>query len=389
MTEPTAAPPTRVPGAPRVAVQSPGPRLIWLALATLVVLWLARGILAPFVIAGVIAYAFTPLIDFLAARSGLPRWLVVTIAYLLVVAVLIGLLVFLGGRLALEVQTLAQQGPNAIAYALHQLLRTDVIQLGDNRIPVSTIAQQLQVALAGALAGPRDAVHIAGLVADVALQTILTLIVTFYLLLDGPRFLHFALGFVPEPHRDRAELIGHRIHVVLGRWLRGQLILIAGVALVVYVALGPILHVPGALAIAVATGVLEIIPLVGPLLAGAIAALMALSSGGIGLAITVVVIFVVLRQVEDQLVMPVLIGRVVHLHPVMTIFAVLVGISAWGILGGLLAVPAAAALNVTLQELYPAGTPPAAPPAAALDVPPGREDDRDQSAPIAPSPDSR
>jgi predicted PurR-regulated permease PerM len=52
----------------------------------------------------------------------------------------------------------------------------------------------------------------------------------------------------------------------------------------------------------------------------------------------------------------VVIGRAVHLHPVVTIFAVLVGISAWGVLGGLLAVPVAAAVNVTLRELYPETT---------------------------------
>jgi hypothetical protein len=65
------------------------------------------------------------------------------------------------------------------------------------------------------------------------------------------------------------------------------------------------------------------------------------------------VVYLIVRQVEDQIVMPVVIGRAVHLHPVVTIFAVLVGLSAFGVLGGLLGVPVAAALNVTLHELYP------------------------------------
>ena len=127
--------------------------------------------------------------------------------------------------------------------------------------------------------------------------------------------------------------------------------------MVVYLLLGPILHVPYALAIAVLTGFLEVIPLIGPLLAATIAAVVALSSGGTGLAIAVIVTYVVLRQIEDQLVMPLLIGRAVHLHPVVTIFSVLVGLSAWGVLGGLLAVPVAAALNVALRELYPPDDP--------------------------------
>jgi predicted PurR-regulated permease PerM len=321
------------------------------------VLWLARNILAPFIIAAVLAYAFTPVMAILTRRSGMPRLLVVVVTYLVAVGVLIGLFVWLGGRLVTELQTLQQQGANAIAYALHQLLGRDSLQIGDTQISVTSIARQLQEGLAGLLATPGDALHLAGQVLDVALQAILTLIVTFYLLVDGARFWHFALGFVPAARRSRVTAIGDRIHIVLGRWLRGQLILIALVAVVVYLLLGPILHVPYALAIAVLTGFLEVIPLIGPLLAATIAAVVALSSGGTGLAIAVIVTYVVLRQIEDQLVMPLLIGRAVHLHPVVTIFSVLVGLSAWGVLGGLLAVPVAAALNVALRELYPPDDP--------------------------------
>ena len=125
------------------------------------------------------------------------------------------------------------------------------------------------------------------------------------------------------------------------------------VAAVVYVALGPVLHLPYALGIAILTGVLEIIPLIGPLIATAVAGVDAFARGGTELAAVVVVLYFVIRQVEDQVVMPVVIGRAVHLHPVITIFAVLVGLSVYGVLGGLLGVPIAAAVNVVFRELYP------------------------------------
>jgi predicted PurR-regulated permease PerM len=82
----------------------------------------------------------------------------------------------------------------------------------------------------------------------------------------------------------------------------------------------------------------------------------------------IVVFYFVLRQVEDQVVMPVVIGRAVHLHPIVTIFAVLVGLSLYGVLGGLLGVPVAAAINVVFRELYPTAAVPAsaAPPPAPL-----------------------
>jgi predicted PurR-regulated permease PerM len=129
--------------------------------------------------------------------------------------------------------------------------------------------------------------------------------------------------------------------------------LIALVAVVFYVILGPILHVPFALALAILSGVLEIIPLVGPIIAAALAGTVTFATHGTDTTIIVLVVYLVVRQIEDQVVMPLVIGRAVHLHPVITIFAVLVGLSTFGVLGGLLGVPVAAAINVTLHELYP------------------------------------
>src|SRR5439155_20421422 len=105
--------------------------------------------------------------------------------------------------------------------------------------------------------------------------------------------------------------------------------------------------------------------------ATAIAATDAFARGGVSLAVVVIAIYFVLRQVEDQVVMPVVIGRAVHLHPVVTIFAVLVGLSLYGVLGGLLGVPISAAINVVFRELYPPQT--AA--AAALPAPVAHAED--------------
>jgi hypothetical protein len=106
----------------------------------------------------------------------------------------------------------------------------------------------------------------------------------------------------------------------------------------------------------VLSGVLEIIPLVGPIIAAAMAGTVTFATHGTDTTIVVLIVYLVVRQIEDQVVMPLVIGRAVHLHPVITIFAVLVGLSTWGVLGGLLGVPVAAALNVTLHELYPEET---------------------------------
>jgi predicted PurR-regulated permease PerM len=120
------------------------------------------------------------------------------------------------------------------------------------------------------------------------------------------------------------------------------------------VVLGPILKLPYPLALGALTGLLEVITFIGPLIAGVIVAIVALSSGGLPVAVAAVVFLFLLRQFEDVVVMPFVLGRAVNLHPLAALFAVVVGSTAFGILGTFLAVPVAAAVNVALHEFFPA-----------------------------------
>jgi predicted PurR-regulated permease PerM len=328
-------------------------RFVWLLVAAAVLLWISRDVLGPFVVAAVIAYAFSPLVTAAARRTGWPRPVVVGIGYGIAVLVIAVLVWLLAGRIAREIALLAASGPDSLATLLRQVVGRDTIVVAGQTIAVADIAREIQGRIGGLLATPGDAAHLAGQLGSFALEAILTLIVTFYFLVDGQMLRDRSIGLMPVRHRARTVELLARIHDVLGKWLRGQIALIALVAAVVYIALGPILHLPYAVGIAIVTGVLEIIPLIGPLIATAIAGVDAFARGGPQLAAIVVAIYFVLRQVEDQVVMPIVIGRAVHLHPVVTIFAVLVGLSVYGVLGGLLGVPIAAAINVVVRELYP------------------------------------
>jgi predicted PurR-regulated permease PerM len=332
-------------------------RLLALLAGVLFVLWLARGIMGPFVVGAVLAYAFSPLVSAVEDRTRLPRVVIVGVGYAAALGLLALVAVIVAERAGSEINYLTSGGPDIIATALRKLFGDQIIVAGMT-YQTSDLAAQIRNALLGMIQTPSDAIHMAEQAVDIALQAILTLIVTFYFILDGRRFGDFALRFLDRSQRADALRIGRHIHVVLGRWLRGQLLLIALVAAVLYVVLGPILHIPYALALSLLSGVLEIIPLVGPIIAAALAGTVAFATHGPDTTLVVLAVYLVVRQVEDQIIMPVVIGRAVHLHPVVTIFAVLVGLSAFGVLGGLLGVPVAAALNVTLHELYPEETAP-------------------------------
>src|SRR5664280_2673191 len=326
-------------------------RLAALAAAVVFLLWLARDIIGPFVVAGVLAYAFSPVVSGVQSRTRLPRAAVIGIGYVLVLAVLGGLGFIAAERLNRELTALSSGGHDVIGSGMHKLFGDTVVVFG-NTLSVADLSRQIKESLVGLVNSPSSAVQVAERAADIGLKVILSLIITFYLLLDGGRFGRFALRFLDREQRADSLRLGHRIHVVLGRWLRGQLLLIGLVTVVMYVILGPILHIPYALILAVLSGLLEIIPLVGPVIAAALAGTVAFSSHGLDTTIVVLAVYLVVRQIEDQIIMPVVIGRAVHLHPVVTIFAVLVGLSSFGILGGLLGVPAAAAANVVFNELY-------------------------------------
>ena len=112
-------------------------------------------------------------------------------------------------------------------------------------------------------------------------------------MLDGPNLVRRTMRRIPADRRERTIEVLSRVHRTMGRWLRGQLVLIAFVSLLVYVVLGPVLNVPHALALGILTGVLEIIPLIGPIIATIIAGTVAFSSGGLTTAIIVVVFYIV------------------------------------------------------------------------------------------------
>jgi predicted PurR-regulated permease PerM len=330
-------------------------RLLVLAVGLIIVLWLARDVIGPFVVAGVLAYAFSPVVSAVQGRTRLPRVAVIGIGYALFLGA-VGVLAFVAAeRAGRELTELSAGGHDVIASALHKLLGNTVLIAG-HTYNVDDLATQIRATFLGLINSPSSAVQTAERAVSIGLQVILCLIITFYLLLDGHRFGQFALRFLDRNERLETLRIAHRIHLVLGRWLRGQLLLIVLVSVVIYVVLGPILHVPFALVLAILSGVLEIIPLVGPIIAAALAGTVTFATRGTDTTVVVLIVYLVVRQVEDQVVMPLVIGRAVHLHPVITIFAVLVGLSTWGVLGGLLGVPVAAAINVTLHELYPEET---------------------------------
>jgi predicted PurR-regulated permease PerM len=179
--------------------------------------------------------------------------------------------------------------------------------------------------------------------------SITVLVFAFYMLLEGAAIRRSFLALFSPHERVRVGLLLDHIGAKFGGWLRAQLLLSFTVAVPVALYLA-IIGIPFPALLGVIAGLGELIPLVGLWLGAAVAVLVALSQPAWRL-IAVVVFYVVIMNIEPHILVPRIMSRVVGMSPILTLVALLSGIKLLGIIGGLLAVPIAAALQVIVSEI--------------------------------------
>lgn len=325
-----------------------------------IVLWKAGGVVIPFVWALVTAYLFNPLITFASERTRTTR--LVWVFFLYIVLGLIGAwaLLELVPIVTFQVRQLARELPQIMSSAEQYFGAQNTIDILGFRIETQALNFQITSWTSDFLnAFGRGAFGFVVGLAETLLSVIVYLFVTFYLLLDGPRFVRFLKEQAPAKYHAEIDSLLIRINRVLSAFIRGQLILVIIMTTATYIVLS-ILHVRYALVLAIATGILELIPFVGPYIAGALSVSMAFFQpfapfgwSHLLLAGMVALAYFILRELEDNLVIPNVIGSLVDLHPIVVIFVVLAGAALAGVTGLFLAVPATAVVRVIAGFIYP------------------------------------
>lgn len=329
------------------------------ALVIVLFLWQVSEILIPFLWAVVAAYVFGPLIRYVAVRARIPRLLVVLALYLVLgglVALLVG---FVAPLMAQEVRLLRQELPKVAGRVALYLAENEELEVWgltlNAEVLVNEATRAMQAVVVGLFGRALPVVFgTARLVADL----LLFVVATFYLLLWGDQIHAQVLQLVPMRQRAEIAALVGAVNRVLGAYLRGMLFLFALMATVTYSALS-LLQVPYALVLGLMTGFLELFPIIGPITAGAIACTVAFFQpsnvlGWPNYAFTglIALVYFVLRHLEDYLVIPNVIGRVVRLHPLAVLFALFSGGALAGITGLFLAVPVAAMVKVLAKYVY-------------------------------------
>lgn len=326
------------------------PWSIVLTLALLVGLYAVSqipGILVLLMISLILTAAMRPGVTYLE-RHHLPRWAAVTLMFTLGLGALALLGAFVFPALATQGAELLQSFPRYVerleaSYAWAEQLQERFAFVPDLEALASQVSQAATTWIA-------SSVGLVGQAFGAALDVMVILVVTFFLLLEGPKLKRGFLSLVPPGHRAKLDAQFDPVAQKLGAYVSGISISMAFLATFLAIALS-IAGVPLALALALLAGVLEIIPIIGPLVATVPAVVLALTVSW-QLALVVLAIYGVAQLIQNNVIAPVVFSRSIELSPVIVTFALLIGAELMGVAGAIIAVPLVAAIQVLVENLY-------------------------------------
>ncbi|MGB9278749.1 MAG: AI-2E family transporter [Pseudonocardiaceae bacterium] len=311
--------------------------------AAVKVLVLLSLVVIPVVAALLLAALLRPLAQLLGRR--LPGPLSALLTLLLSAVVIGGLGYLIGLRFARELPSLVGQVVGTV-----RQLRTALGASGVGQFQLDQIEKSVVDWLQRNRSQAVDYVTTgAGYLAEFATLTVLTLFITFFLLYDGERIWRWVRTPLPARQSHRVDLAGRAAWASVTGYVRGTAIIATIHGLVIGVALY-LLGVPLAFPLGVLIFLGSFIPYVGVLVAGGLAVLITFGTQGLVTALIVLGILLVEGQLEAHLLQPLIVGRYVRLHPLAVGLAFAVGIVLAGIIGAIVAVPAAAVIH----EAWPA-----------------------------------
>jgi predicted PurR-regulated permease PerM len=316
-------------------------------LAVLEVLQIARQVITWILISLFLALALNPLVDFLQNRVTRRRLPAIALTYLLVALGVTAVVATFLPTLIDEVNDFA----NAVPGYIEDLTagRGALGELADRYDIVERVREQVETGGAASLVGASGtalAITRGILTAIVGIVTIIFL--TFFMLLEGPKWMERFYGLLPDDTQERWRNVGHGIYRTVGGYVSGNLLisLIAGTTSAIVLS---VLGVPYAIALGLVVAILDLIPLAGATLAAIILTTIAFLDD-VTSGIIVLVFFIIYQQVENHILYPIVYSRTVAMSPLAILIAVLLGAELAGVLGALAAIPVAGAVQIVLLD---------------------------------------
>lgn len=318
-------------------------------IAVLLFVWfayLARDILALLFISIIIVAAIDPVVDWLQKKK-IPRTAGALSVYLILFIILglaFSLLITPISRqfidFSRDIPQYYDQWENSFN-PIHDFFKSNNINVSTQELFdnvgkwLSNIPQNIFGATVGVFSG--------------IISTIAVLSVAFYMVVFEDATNKLATLAVPKKYQGRAIMVAQKIKKQLGKWMQGQILLMIMIFILDFIGLS-LIGIPYALVLAFIAGLLEIVPYVGPVISAIPGVILGFLVSPLTGLLTLLV-YVIAQQAENNLIVPLIMKRAVGLNPAVVILALLIGAKLGGILGAVIAVPAAAALGIIISDL--------------------------------------
>lgn len=313
----------------------------------------ARSVLAALFVALLLASALEPWIDWMQKKK-IPRVFGVIIIYTTVLMVLFSIIALITPPIVKQGTELVKSFPQIFEGVVSKVyaLKYYSLKYGflDN---IKNQFMAISANFSGAAGGVFSTISsfFGGI-----FSVFLVAVMTFYILIEESSIKKIIWAFVPEKHQVCTITLTNKIQQMIGLWLRGQLILSLVIFVLIYTGLTALGFFTGqkieyALVLALIAGLTEFIPYLGPIMAAIPAVFLAFIQSPI-LALSVAILYYVVQLLENNLIVPNIMKRVIGINPVISITSLLIGFKVAGVVGAVLAIPTATAIVIIIREVF-------------------------------------
>ena len=311
-----------------------------------VFLYYIRDVIVTAFVAFIIVSAITPVIDYLE-KFYLPRTLVVLIIYLLIISGFIYLLSLLIPAIGEQLQQLSTNLPSSSQKITHFADRFKFFKNSQELFREEKRSILMQIGNRFSESWWNIFTQAGSLLRSI-FSAIAIISLSFYLNIQKKSVGTFFQSFIPVRHQEYAVVLMEKIQQKIGYWMLGQITLNIIIGILVYIGL-TVIGIPYALLLSLLAATFEVIPYIGPIASAIPGILIALSIGPLQ-GLLVLLMYIIIQQAENHLLVPLVMKRAVGLNPVAVIIAILIGLKIAGPLGAILAIPISAAISVFLSD---------------------------------------
>ena len=325
--------------------------LVFALILLLAALWYVREIFQPLITAGLVAYFLSPAVNFVVVRFKIKRRVAANLVYFLALAVIIGLLVSAVPLLSDELQSVT----NDLTLALRQLeiALQKPVMIGSLPLKFGTLIPAIRQMISGVtFPNAQDTLHILQVTSRNFLWFLVIVVTAYYLMTDWDKLRTTIIDLAPRSERADLYRLYREIRAVWLGYLRGQLRLMFVLAIMYSIAWFAI-GLPGALALGVLAGILNLLPEIGPLAVALLATIIAFVEGSTYIpvsnfwfAVITLGLYLVLNNVKTIWLQPRILGKSVFLHEGVVFVAIVAAIILQGVVGVLIIVPLLATVVV-------------------------------------------